>query len=111
MARGLGVCSQIGFASPKSNLSQGIDLSSRMDVTQQQAQDIVAQTEGDDAVIEQFQEICNKRFRYDVSITRLKELSLHAMLQLHFVYQVLQDRYRAPQCIIPSCYCSQDTRL
>lgn len=35
-----------------------------MDVTQQQAQDIVAQTEGDDAVIEQFQEICNKRYSY-----------------------------------------------
>jgi hypothetical protein len=31
-------------------------------------QDIVAQTEGDDAVIEQFHEICNKRFSYTSSI-------------------------------------------
>lgn len=39
-----------------------------MDVTRQQAQNIVAQTEGDDAVIEQFHEICNKRFSYTSSI-------------------------------------------
>ncbi|KAG2143193.1 hypothetical protein BD769DRAFT_1038474 [Suillus cothurnatus] len=39
-----------------------------MDVTRQQMQDIVAQTEGDDAVIEQFHEICNKRFSYTSSI-------------------------------------------
>lgn len=38
-----------------------------MVVTQQQAQDIVTQYEGDDAVIEQFHEICNVGFRYDTN--------------------------------------------
>lgn len=41
-----------------------------MDVTpsRQQVQDIVAQFEGDNAVIEQFHEICNQRFSYTSSI-------------------------------------------
>jgi hypothetical protein len=39
-----------------------------MHVTQQQAQDIVANHEGDDAVIEQFHEIGNVGFRYDPSL-------------------------------------------
>ncbi|KAG1733897.1 uncharacterized protein EDB91DRAFT_627085 [Suillus paluster] len=39
-----------------------------MHVTQQQAQAIVAQYEGDDTVIEQFNEICNEGFSYTSSI-------------------------------------------
>ena len=35
-----------------------------MDITRQQAQEIVAQYEGDDAVIEQFHEIYNGGYRY-----------------------------------------------